>query len=111
MQYAACSVPVSALRKAPMHNVEMISQQLFGECCTVLESLPGWTKIRCKYDNYEGWCQASHLEEIDEDQFSSTNKKLTAGFVNAVNYNGKEMFVPFASSLATFRKDKTRWQD
>jgi len=111
MQYAACSVPVSAIRKAPIHNVEMISQQLFGECCIVLESLPGWTKIRCKYDNYEGWCQASHLEEIDEDQFSLTNKKLTAAFANEVSYNGKKMFVPLGSSLATFQKNKTRWQD
>ena len=69
MQYAVCCVPVSALRKEPFHHVEMVSQQLFGECCTILEIIPGWIKIRCKYDNYEGWCQASHLIEIDEDQF------------------------------------------
>jgi gamma-D-glutamyl-L-lysine dipeptidyl-peptidase len=111
MQYAVCSVPVSALRKEPHHNVEMISQQLFGECCIILESIPGWIKIKCKYDNYEGWCQASHLKEIDEDLFSSINKKLTAGWVNEIFYNGKKMFIPFGSSMATFKKNKTRWQD
>jgi len=111
MQYAVCSVPVGALRKEPHHNAEMISQHLFGECCTILESIPGWIKIKCKYDNYEGWCQASHLEEIDEDLFSSANKKLTAGWVNEVSYNGKKMFIPFGSSLATFKKNKTRWQE
>src|SRR5258705_12960601 len=111
MQFAVCSVPVSPLRKEPHHNVEMISQQLFGECCTILESIPGWIRIKCKYDDYEGWCQASHLEEIDEDMFSSTNKKLTAGWINEICYNDKKMLAPFGSSLATFRKNKTKWQD
>lgn len=111
MKYAVCSVPVSALRKEPQHNVEMISQQLFGECSTILESLPGWAKIRCRYDNYEGWCQASHLQEIDEDQFSSTNKKLAAEWINEICYNKEKMLIPFGSSLSTFKKNKASWQN
>jgi cell wall-associated NlpC family hydrolase len=111
MQYAACCVPVSALRNAPVHSVEMISQLLFGECCTIIENLPGWMKIRCKYDSYGGWCQASHLQEIDEDQFSSSNKKLTAGWINGIYYNEEKMFVPFGSSLTTFKKNKAKWKD
>ena len=111
MQYAICSVPVSALRKEPHHDVEMISQQLFGECCTILETLSGWTKILCKYDKYEGWCQTSHLQEIDEDRFSSTSKKLAAGWTNELCYNGEKMLIPLGSSLATFKKNKASWQD
>jgi len=111
MQYAVCCVPVSPLRKEPMHNVEMISQQLFGECCTILESSSGWIKIRCKYDNYEGWCQACHLQEIDEDQFSSTRKKLAAGWVNQICYADEKMLIPFGSSMATFKRNKSAWKD
>jgi hypothetical protein len=111
MKYAVCSVPVSALRKEPQHNMEMVSQQLFGESCTILESVSGWVKIKCKYDNYEGWCQENHLQEIDDDQFASTNKKLAGGWVNEICYNGEKMFIPFGSSLATFKKNKARWQN
>ncbi len=109
MQYAVCCVPVSPIKKEPFHNAEMISQQLFGEQCTVLEMIPGWIKIRCKYDNYEGWSQSGHLVEIDEDQFANTNKKLASGWINEVSYNGEKMFVPFGSSLATFKKDDAVW--
>ncbi len=109
MQYAVCFVPVSPLRKEPAHNVEMVSQQLFGEQCKVLEMIPGWIKIRCKYDNYEGWCQSAHLIEIDEDQFANANKKLAYGWINEVIWQGEKMFVPFGSSLATFKKDNALW--
>lgn len=111
MQYAVCCVAVSPLKKEPFHNVEMISQQLFGERCTVLEMIPGWIKIRCKYDNYEGWCLAAHLLEIDEDQFADTNKKLASGWINEVIYNREKMFVPFGSSLATFKKSNALWNN
>ena len=111
MQYAICCVPVSPLKKEPFHNVEMISQQLFGERCTVLEMIPGWIKTRCKYDNYEGWSQAGHLVEINEDQFAILYKKLASGRINEVIYNGEKMFVPFGSSLATFKKDNAVWNN
>jgi hypothetical protein len=109
MKYAVCSVPVSPLRNQPHHNVEMISQQLFGERCSILENLPGWVKIKCKYDGYEGWCQASHIQEIEEEHFES--EKLTAGWMNEVCYDGEKMIVPFGSSLETFKKGRANWKD
>jgi hypothetical protein len=111
MQYAVCFVPVSPLRKEPAHNVEMVSQQLFGEQCTVLEMIPGWIKIRCKYDNYEGWCQSAHLIETDEDQFENSNKNLAFGRINKVICDKEKMFVPFGSSLAAFKKNNAVWNN
>lgn len=111
MQYAVCCVPVSALRKEPLHVVEMVSQQLFGECSTILEIMPGWIKIRCKYDSYEGWCQDAHLIEIDEEQFLYGNKNLAAGWINEISYKGEKIFIPLGSSMATFKKDKAVWQN
>src|SRR5437868_4121194 len=111
MQYAICCVPVSALRREPLHTAEMVSQQLFGECCTILEIMHNWTKIRSKYDAYEGWCQASHLVIIDEEQFLFRSEKLTGDYLNKILYCGQKMFVPFGSSLATFIKGKALWQN
>jgi cell wall-associated NlpC family hydrolase len=106
-----CCVPVSALRKEPKHTAEMVSQQLFGECCIVLESIPGWIKIRCTYDVYEGWCQSSHVVYINENQCLYKKEKLTEDYLTSVNYNGQKMFVPFGSSISTFKKRKALWQN
>ena len=68
---AICCVPVSPIRAEPSHRTEMVSQLLFGECCEVLEQVKDWSRIRVKYDGYEGWCQPAHLTEIDGDEFGA----------------------------------------
>lgn len=111
MQYAVCCVSVSALRREPSHTSEMVSQQLFGECCTIDETIEGWMKITYKYDGYEGWCQSAHLIKINEEQFLSDKEKLAAGYINKVKCNGEKFYVPLGSSLVTFSKNKALWQN
>jgi hypothetical protein len=111
MQYVVCCVPVSPLRAEPSHKSEMITQQLFGEKSVVIESgVDNWAKITLKYDGYEGWCQLSHLTEIDEDHYSKVDKDLTAGWVNEVDYNGHRMFVPMGSLLSAFKNGMAFWR-
>ena len=118
MKYAGCCVPVSAIRNEPSHRSEMISQLLFGECCTLLEygadNLPtgqaGWVRIKCRYDDYEGWCQQSHLVAIGEEIFLQADKELTDGWVNEIDYNGHNMHVPLGSSLTSLKRGKAFWR-
>jgi len=111
MKYAGCCVPVSALRKEPSHRSEMVSQLLFGECCTLLEyGTDNWVKIKCRYDDYEGWCQLSHVVEIGEENFLQADKDLTYDWVNEVDYNGHNMYVPLGSSLTSLNHGKAFWR-
>ena len=55
MKYITCSVAVAPLRKEASHRSEMISQLLHHEVAEVLESEKQFTKVRCLYDQYEGW--------------------------------------------------------
>lgn len=111
MKYAGCCVPVSALRKEPSHKSEMVSQLLFGECCTLLEyGANSWVKIKCKYDDYEAWCQVSHVVEIDEEIYLQENKELTDDWINEVDYNGHHMYVPMGSSLTSLNHGKAFWR-
>jgi hypothetical protein len=111
MKYAVCSVPVSPMRKDPSHKSEMISQQLFGECCTIMETAAdNWIRIKCRYDDYEGWCQSSHLVEIDDEQFTKADKHFTPEWVNELDYNGHLMYVPFGSSLTALRNGRAFWR-
>lgn len=111
MQYVVCCVPVSPMRAAPSHRTEMVSQQLFGEKSTVIETgLEGWVKISLKYDGYEGWVQQSHLAEIDEEHFLKVDKDLTENWINEVDYNGHMMMVPMGSSLSAFQNGRAFWR-
>ncbi|MGH2563045.1 MAG: NlpC/P60 family protein [Ginsengibacter sp.] len=116
MQYAVCCVPVSPLRAEPSHKSEMVSQNLFGEKSIIIERTVvdpiaiGWAKVILKYDGYQGWCQLSHLVEIDEDHYTNADKDLTAGWVNEVDYNGHRMFVPMGCLLSAFKNGKALWR-
>lgn len=100
MNYARCCVPVSALRKEPSHKSEIVSQLLFSEGCTIVEhSADSWVKVKCEYDDYEGWCLLSHIVEISEENFLQKDDELTGDWINEVDYNGAKMYVPLGCPL------------
>ena len=106
MTYAICCVPVASIRIAPDHRTEMISQLLFGEYCSITDSeKKGWIKIICKADGYEGWCQLSHVEEIDSLLYNDAAVDLTADWINTIKYKGQEMLVPLGSLLTGKKPD------
>lgn len=111
MSYAACCVPVAPVRLEPVHRSEMVSQLIFGECCiiTVVEK-NGWVKIVNKLDAYTGWCQQSHFQEIDDSQYYVEENDFTAEWVNQVDYNGHQMWVPFGSSLTAMKNGNVFWR-
>jgi gamma-D-glutamyl-L-lysine dipeptidyl-peptidase len=55
MKYVVCNVTVAPLRKEPAHRSEMTSQLLRNEIAEVLEAEKQFTKVKCLYDDYEGW--------------------------------------------------------
>lgn len=55
MNTAVSLLSVVPVRKEPAHRSEMISQLLFGEYVEVLEEEEYFTRVRCLYDDYEGW--------------------------------------------------------
>jgi gamma-D-glutamyl-L-lysine dipeptidyl-peptidase len=111
MEYAVCFVPISPLRSEPSHKSEMVTQHLFGEKSTIIETLKDdWVKIRLKYDGYEGWCQPNHLSGIEESQYTKVEKDLTSGWINEVDYNGYHMYIPMGCSLTAFKNGKAFWR-
>ena len=111
MSYATCCVPVAPVRLEPDHRSEMVSQLLFGECCiiTIVEK-NGWVKVVNKSDAYTGWCQQSHLQEIDDQQYYTEANDLTAEWANQIDYNGHPMWVPFGSSLTAMKNGHVFWR-
>src|ERR1700730_17685996 len=100
MIYGICCVPVSPLRAEPSHESEMLSQQIFGECAEIIESLRvGWLKIRCQYAGNVGYCQTGPLAEIDDGLFHTADRDLIIEWVGELEYNGDPMHVPLGSIM------------
>ncbi len=101
MNYAVCCVPVAPVRIEPDQRSEMISQQLFGECCVIIiAEKNGWIKIENKLDRYTGWCSSSQFRQIDEAVYNNNDGKLAADWVNEIEFNNQLMYVPFGSLLS-----------
>ena len=102
MNFVSCLVPVAPLRKEAAHRSEMISQLLFGECATVLQSTKDFVQIKCLYDGYEGWCQKSQLIAVEEDFYNNNHKLLTAEPVSIASCDGKPMLLPPGCFIGCF---------
>jgi hypothetical protein len=100
MAFLICAVPVSPVRAEASHRSEQVSQLLFGEGCEVLETAKDFVRVKCLYDNYEGWCQANQLEEVSASFGEFENKVLAGDWVNGLTINNKIMRIPFASDLS-----------
>ena len=60
-----CHIPMMPMRSEARHGSEMVSMLLFSESFFVLESKDVWHKVRCEYDNYEGWIRTGKVIEPD----------------------------------------------
>ncbi len=110
MSYAVCCVPVAPLRSEQDHKTEMVSQLLFGECCIITYSgKNGWCRVVNRLDAYTGWCQQSHLQEIEEESYYLPEAGLAADWMNEIDFNGHAMMIPFGSSLTALKNGKATW--
>jgi cell wall-associated NlpC family hydrolase len=64
MAFATTLLSVVPIRLESAHRSEMVSQLLFGEFLEVQEEEGDFTKVKCLYDNYEGWMQTNQLQKV-----------------------------------------------
>src|ERR1700758_475393 len=107
---AICCVPVSPLRAEPSHRTEMVSQLVFGECCEILEQGKEWSRVRVRYDEYEGMCTSTHLTAVYEREFETVMPSLTPEWVTPLEYNGHPMMVPMGSHLTAMKNGRAQWR-
>jgi gamma-D-glutamyl-L-lysine dipeptidyl-peptidase len=109
MAFFVSIVPVCPIRAEAAHRSEQISQLLFGEVCELLESAKDFLRVRVLYDQYEGWCQASQLVEIDDEQVKQQSTIVAGEWMNKVEVNNQPMMIPFGSSLDLLEDGKAHF--
>ena len=102
MAFVTPIVPVTPMRLEASHRSEMVSQLLFGESATILESGKDFIKVSSQYDDYIGWIQKSQLVEISDEQALKGNGLLNGDVLRAITCNGTPMQVSFGSPLHFF---------
>ncbi|HQR93970.1 MAG TPA: C40 family peptidase [Sediminibacterium sp.] len=102
MVFVTPIVPVTPMRLEASHRSEMVSQLLFGESATILETGKDFIKVSSLYDDYIGWIQKSQLIEIAKEQALLGNGLLNGDVLRAITCNGAPMQVSFGSPLHFF---------
>ncbi len=65
VEYAVAHATITPVREEPSEAAEQATQLLFGEVCEIIDTLPGWTKIRSTVDGQVGWVSSWMLTSID----------------------------------------------
>ena len=90
MTYGICKLSAIALRKEPRHGSEMVSQLLYNETYTVLDSVHEWVLVQTDFDPYQGWIQAKQFAEIVEEDYKALKaKKIYLTNKPIVEYQGQ----------------------
>jgi Cell wall-associated hydrolases (invasion-associated proteins) len=82
----------------------MVTQLLFGETYQVLESIDKWCRIKCDFDQYEGWIDAKLQESMldsEVDRWRNAQKWIVPGpFAKIVCEPSKEsLFISGGSAI------------
>lgn len=77
--YGVNPYSIVPVRKEPSERSEMVTQLLFGETFTVLETKGNWSNVVIHLDNYPGWIDSKMILEVE------------SGFIN--DYNSSVHFV------------------
>jgi len=97
MNTAINLLSVIPMRKEASHRSEMVSQLLFGEYVEIFEEEKDFIRVKCLYDDYEGWVQANQLTNANE-KFDKTNE-FTCTYIQKVSVNGKSIRIPYSSPV------------
>lgn len=108
MSFVVCVVPVAPLRKEDTHRSEMISQLLFGEMAEVLEENKSFTKLRCLFDGYEGWCQSNQLTAIEDAIVGKDPNQISDEWDTLIDFNSGPMHLSLGSSLGLLQDGNAR---
>lgn len=111
MQYGICLLSVVPGKKEASNTSEMVTQLLFGEHYSVLETNEGWLKIKGGYDNYECWINLKQHSKISETTFNLIQKQTPVCSKELVQViSNKHTNTNFPISIGAtlpFYKDKT----
>lgn len=109
MQYGICLLSAVPGRKEPSNTSEMVTQLLFGDHYTVIETKEEWLKICIAYDNYECWINLKQHQTITSaifNQLQSQKIICNTDLFQLIQLEEKSFPVSLGCSLPLFSKNQ-----
>lgn len=111
MQYGLINLAIVPLREKAAHSSQQVSQLLFGEGFTVLETELDWLRIETESDHYEGYIQTIQSVLVEEDIYKKhllktvlfTQEPITIIFKKSDN---SLLYLPAGSRIAGLENDE-----
>ncbi len=75
--YGICRQTYIPLRASASEKAEMVSQMLFGELFTVIDTAPDrhFSLVHSTFDDYEGWMDSKSITPLDEESYQATRRQ------------------------------------
>jgi len=119
MKFGICVLNNIPLRIDASDTSEMVSQLLFGEHFTVLETHKQWFYIKLAFDGYRGWIDSKQVKSISNEYFEKLQNTTPFLLNELVSFiaDDKNQLIPLtlgatlpAYNKNTFRIDKKKFQ-
>ncbi len=107
--YGICLLSQVPCRKESSDKSEMVTQLLFGEVYTVLETTEKWIKITTHFDAYECWiCIKQHttLSEKEFKEITASPPPLSNELVQILEENNEYIPIVLGSALPLLKNKK-----
>lgn len=96
MSQFICKLSVIPLRSEPKDQAEIVSQVLYGETVTLLESIASnWIKVKCDFDGYEGYIDPKQVQEHTGEVALGVNAELCYTTME----KGIPIVIPFGATI------------
>lgn len=100
------------VRREPSHTAEMVHEVLFGEKAEILEiNEDEWARIRCHWDDYEGWCKFSQLTIITDKHYKRQTRHMAYLNNNRLEFDSSRLWLPMGADLFGIKSGKITIHD
>lgn len=103
LDHGVCRLSLVPVRAEPADRAEQVTQLLFGDHYTVLESRDKkWLYIRIHADQYEGWIDSKQHQSIQREYFDHLNTaefKITTDVTSSLLYNKSRVMILIGSII------------
>ena len=110
MEFGICNLNSIPLRIENSDTSEMVSQILFGEHFTVLETKKQWLYVKLAFDGYRGWIDSKQVEEISKEYFDilqSTTPFFLKELISFIATNNKKLIpLSIGATLPNYKDHK-----
>jgi cell wall-associated NlpC family hydrolase len=109
MNHGICLLSIIPCRKEPSGMSEMVTQLLFGDAYTVVESQEDWLKIETTFDHYPCWISAKQHQPLSEKEFNQLDSSIISSELVQVitNLDSKAVFpITIGATLPNFKNNQ-----